>query len=418
MQQADQWKDIFSRILNGTATERETESFQSELLDGRVLLSAGNQSFEAGRDVVRSVVLLGNQKVHIRLDEERTDALRRKLFPVSKGVQPPFPSLLLVGRAGALRDIRSYLTRETQQRAIIIRGWPGVGKTSVLSALGRDARLLTDFPDGVLWTSLGPSPEILSVLASWGSALGTNSVLRAPTLDAACEQVARLLALKKMLLLVDDVWDSSHLATFMAVRGPDCRVLATTREPAVANAFTSSPTHVYALPVLEETYAWELFQAIAPEVVSQYESECRSLIRALEYLPLAIHVAARLVTSESRLGWGVADLLEDLKTGSAVLRECAPEDRLESGKIPTVAALLKKSTDLLDERVRECYAYLGVFAPKPATFDLAALRSVWELDDPKPVVRELAGRGLLEPVGYGRFQMHALLVAHARSLLT
>jgi hypothetical protein len=80
--------------------------------------------------------------------------------------------------------------------------------------------------------------------------------------------------------------------------------------------------------------------------------------------------------------------------------------------------LLQKSTDHLDSHTRECLAYLGAFAPKPATFDLADMKEVWEVDDPAPTARILIDRGLLEPVGSGRFQMHALLVTHARSLLT
>jgi len=60
---------------------------------------------------------------------------------------------------------------------------------------------------------------------------------------------------------------------------------------------------------------------------------------------------------------------------------------------------------------------LGAFAPKPATFDLAMMKAVWEVEDPRPAVRVLIDRGLLEPiVESGRFQMHALLVMHARSL--
>jgi hypothetical protein len=62
--------------------------------------------------------------------------------------------------------------------------------------------------------------------------------------------------------------------------------------------------------------------------------------------------------------------------------------------------------------------YLGAFAPKPATFDLPALQAVWQVDDPKPAVRQLVGHGLLEPVGGGRFQMHRILVDFARSLCT
>jgi hypothetical protein len=85
--------------------------------------------------------------------------------------------------------------------------------------------------------------------------------------------------------------------------------------------------------------------------------------------------------------------------------------------LPKLNALLSRSTKGLDEKTKECFAFLGAFAPKPATFDLAAMAAVWELADPKPIVRELVARGLLEAVGNGRFQMHALLVQHARSLL-
>ena len=42
--------------------------------------------------------------------------------------------------------------------------------------------------------------------------------------------------------------------------------------------------------------------------------------------------------------------------------------------------------------------------------------SVWDVDDPLPTIRTLVRRGLLEPIGDRRFQMHALLVLHANSL--
>jgi hypothetical protein len=102
------------------------------------------------------------------------------------------------------------------------------------------------------------------------------------------------------------------------------------------------------------------------------------------------------------------------------LEATAPADRVDLANetTPTVAVLLQKSTEYLDDNTRDCFAYLGVFAPKPATFDLAAMKAVWQVEDPKPIARQLADRGLLEPVGSGRFQMHALLVIHAKSLLT
>jgi hypothetical protein len=84
---------------------------------------------------------------------------------------------------------------------------------------------------------------------------------------------------------------------------------------------------------------------------------------------------------------------------------------------PTVAALLRRSTDALDAQTRRQFACLGLFVPKPASFDLGALAVAWDVADPRPIARVLVNRGLLEPVGGGRFQLHALLVLHARALL-
>lgn len=412
-----EWLELLNRILAGSASEQESDAFQANVIDGRILLSSANQSVGAGRDITQSVIMVGQNRLHIRLGDKQLETLRDRAFSKAQGLPPPFPSVLFLGREHDMDIVRQHLARVGPHQLLIVRGWPGVGKTTLVSAIGRDSRLLKHFPDGVLWTSLGQKPNLLSAFSSWGSALGTDAILRAPTEKAAIGQLSMLLATKRMLLMVDDVWDPSDLAPFLAARGSKCAVVATTRESTVADLFTVSQTEVYRLPVLDEPYALELFQAIAPEIVRQHPVQCRELVRALECLPLAIHVAARLLATESRLGWGVHELVEELKTGDPILTNLPPGDRLDGESRPTVAALLRKSTDLLSSAAREYYAFLGVFPPKPATFDLAMLRGVWEVEDPRPIVRELAGHGLLEPAGQGRFQMHALLVAHARSLL-
>jgi hypothetical protein len=160
-------------------------------------------------------------------------------------------------------------------------------------------------------------------------------------------------------------------------------------------------------------------QKLAPNVVLQHPDASRELVRELEGLPLAIQVAGHLLNVEASYGFDVSQLLVELRDGAKVIEAKAPADRsdLANETTPTVAALLQKSTERLDPLTRDCFAYLGAFAPKPATFDLEAMKDVWEIDDPKPIARQLVDRGLLEPVG-GRFQMHALLVSHARSLFT
>jgi len=59
---------------------------------------------------------------------------------------------------------------------------------------------------------------------------------------------------------------------------------------------------------------------------------------------------------------------------------------------------------------------MGVFSPKPATFSIGALAAIWKIDDPRQTIRLFVACGLMEPAENGRFQVHALLIAHARSL--
>jgi hypothetical protein len=300
-----------------------------------------------------------------------------------------------------------------------VRGWPGVGKSSAAAALAYDSEARRAYQDGILWISLGPKPSLLSALATWGRVLGTDELLKAPTLKQAIAQLTALLSRKRMLLIVDDVWETEHAAPFQQVRGDGCGLLFTTRETHVAEAIASVHAAIYNLPVLTHESALELLALLAPFTVSEYPNESRDLVRDLECLPLAVQVAGRTLNAEAKLGWSVKELLIQLRTGARIIEQKAPADRadLETQTIPTVAALLKQSTDRLDQFTRDCFAYLGPFAPKPATFDIDALKAVWQVEDPRPVVRDLVSHGLMEPVG-GRFRMHALLVAHARSLLT
>jgi predicted metal-dependent hydrolase len=221
-----------------------------------------------------------------------------------------------------------------------------------------------------------------------------------------------------MLLIVDDVWNAAAAAPFLKVRGRNSALLITTRLSRVAHELASSEKAIYKLPSLDEDAALLLLHQIVPSVVNQYPTECLQLVRELGTLPLALHIAGRMLREELKLGLSVIDLLEGLRQSSALFSEPAPIDRVE-GTLPiTISGLLRRSTDLLDKKTRERFAFLGALAPKPDTFDLDTLKALWQEKNPQDTIRILVNHGLLEPVGSGRFQMNALLVGYARSLLT
>jgi hypothetical protein len=341
------------------------------------------------------------------------------------GSAPPLPTLV-VGREDDLRHLKARLGIVGEGQASVlqvltaIRGWPGIGKTTVAAVLAHDSEVIDAFSDGILWTSLGPNPNLFSELATWGRALGTDDLLHAKTLEEASAQLTALLRNRRMLLIVDDVWQPQHAIPFK-VGGRECAMLVTTRVNSVAQALAPTANDIYRLPVLTDDKALELLEKLAPGVVADYRDQSLVLVKELEGLPLALQVAGHMLNIETSYGFGVTELLTELREGAKLLEATAPADRTDLVKetTPTVAALLQRSTERLDQLTRDCYAYLGVFAPKPATFDLAAMQAVWEVKDPKPIARALVDRGLLEYIQeMGRYQMHALLVMHAKSLLT
>lgn len=385
--------------------------------------SGGSQvnSSSAGRDIVNvsggNSTKIESQVNNTVINIGTTDYSR----PASA---PPRPSLML-GREDDMTALKSRLgaTRDSTtslQILTAIKGWPGVGKTTIASALAYDSDISRLFPDGVLWTSLGEHPDILSEMATWGRALGTDEILKANSIEDAQIILSGLLRNKRLLLIIDDVWSTQDALPFK-LGGVGCATLITTRLDGVANELAPTADSIYRLPVLKDDVALDLLRTLAPMAVQKHPDECLVLVKDLEGLPLALQVAGRLLNAEANYGFGVIELIAELKQGVKLLAANAPADRMDlvTETTPTIAALLQKSVERLDEHSRECYAYLGVFAPKPATFDTDAMKYVWQVEDTKTTIKTLVDRGLLEFVPeLGRYQMHALLVMLAKTLLT
>jgi hypothetical protein len=332
------------------------------------------------------------------------------------GNLPPVPALV-IGRDDARQEIKRRLGGSTTQSPVVIQGWPGIGKTTLMSVIAHDPDIHERFPDGVLWTSLGENPNVLTELITWGRALNSDTIHKVNSIDEASSHLTRLLRDKHMLLIVDDAWEVGHALPFR-VGGQGCAMLITTRMNDVSQQIAPQPEAIYKLPILTDESALDLLRTLAPEVVEGKPVASRELVLDLEGLPLAIQVAGRLLHTEHIMGWDITNLLAELREGARLLEADAPADRMDlvQETTPTIAVLLQRSTDLLGEDDRERFALLGVFAPKPATFDQDAIAAVWAIDNVRPTVRKLVDRGLLEPVGHGRFQMHALLVMHAKSM--
>jgi DNA-binding SARP family transcriptional activator len=328
---------------------------------------------------------------------------------------PPPPSLM-IGREGALADVRQRLHPQHAPAEVIVQGYPGIGKTTLSAALAYDRTLHAEYPDGVLWAALGEQPSVAVLLDQWARALGLPEDTGQP-LETQSARLRAHLAQRAVLLIVDDVWEVSHALPFR-VGGARCATLMTTRFNDVARTLCSRADSLYKLPIIDDRAAMALMYTLAPALREADTPDLLELVHDLEGLPLALQVAGRLLHAEMSMGWGIGALVAELREGRRLLESQAPADRHEVAlqASPTVSALLQRSVARLTADLQEKFALLGVFAPKPATFSLQAVSAIWREAAPQAAVRTLADRGLLEPSGDGRFQMHALLVMHARSM--
>lgn len=375
-------------------------------------------------NITAPVITGDHSQVRYELGEDLYEHRRAMESPL--GTAPPVPDMF-VGRSEDLRELKLRFERASKSEATAapvqvltaVRGWPGVGKTALAAALAHDEEVRQMFPDGVLFASLGQAPDVLSMVVAWARSLGAADLSDAETVSEASGRLRAAMMDKRALLILDDVWEAAH-AVPLTVGGPCCGTLVTTRLDRVARDISPDASGIYRLKVLPEEEALQLLDQLAPGAVAEHPERSHELVRELDGLPLALRVAGGLLAAEASAGFGAGELLEELREGKRLLEEEAPASyQLASGEVsPTIAALLRRSTDRLDALRRKRFALLGVLAPRPVSFGQNAAQDVWGTkQDPRPTLRALLDRGLLESAGEGRFQMHSLLSAFATSLL-
>ena len=336
-------------------------------------------------------------------------------------IVPALPPQGIIGRDESLTQVYDLLGLDSDAKEIppiALRGLGGIGKTTLAIALGRLSLVQEHFPDGVLWASVGPTPTIRLLLVGWGRALGVDLL---PERDErACkERLQAILYHRRVLLLVDDVWEVVHGHHFI-VAGPACRTLFTTRETPVAHALATRE-RTLRVDVLKPEDALALLQRLALEAVAGDRENAMRLCERVEFLPLALTLAGRLLADEAdvptRMQRLVGDLIERRESRLHLLQA---EGRLGiTGEEPfSLQAILALSVDRLDKVDQERFAMASIFGGDPLTWEINAAAFVWEcsVEEAEESVARFIQRGLVERRGE-RYWMHALLADYAAEMM-
>jgi predicted ATPase/DNA-binding winged helix-turn-helix (wHTH) protein len=194
-------------------------------------ISALRAAFGAERELIRTVAGRGYQFTgEIRPPPEdiveRTDATPTDRGSALLPSNLPEPVSDLIGRHDELREALSLVA---DHRLVTLTGAGGIGKTRLALATAR--QLLLDFADGVWLAEFAPLTDPGLVPATVAAAVG----LELPGEEISTERVARALASRRLLLVLDNcehvVDAAAEMAERLLLTNPALHLIATSREP-------------------------------------------------------------------------------------------------------------------------------------------------------------------------------------------
>ncbi|MGA9996693.1 MAG: TIR domain-containing protein, partial [Pyrinomonadaceae bacterium] len=109
-----------------------------------------------------------------------------------------------------------------------LRGAGGYGKTTLARSLCHNVQVREAFDDGILWVTLGENPGDLTRRIEDLIYILSNERPGFSDINAATARLVELLADRDILIVVDDLWNGTHLRPFTQ-GGPRCARLVTTR---------------------------------------------------------------------------------------------------------------------------------------------------------------------------------------------
>ncbi|HAB19657.1 MAG TPA: hypothetical protein DCE44_24890 [Verrucomicrobiales bacterium] len=295
----------------------------------------------------------------------------------------PRPAPLEALKESLLKDSSSHVAITGQGQAIGVQGMGGLGKSALAAAAAHDTDIRKGFPDGVVWLSVGQQPNLIELQGALLKAL-TGEVPGLATVRECADAIREALTGRKVLVILDDVWEADHASLFRAIPA-GCRLLVTTRNAEVLVGLGAQEQRLDLLSPLESL---KILAEWSGRPADALPAEAEEIVKECGRLPLALAAVGALV----RLGpTGWKDALTRLQRSDLdALKKAFPEY-----PYPHLLRALDVSVEALPEDDRARYLDLAVF-PEDVDIPESPLRTLWGLDDldTRAVMNRLAVRSL------------------------
>lgn len=203
------------------------------------------------------------------------------------------PSVPTVGLESTLNEAWRYLEEE-HVVMIGIYGMGGVGKTTILNQINNKFKSTLHGFDVIIWLNVSKDHKLEKVQEDIGEKLGySDGEWRNKGVDQKATDILRILSDKKIVLLLDDLWERVDLTTIgipCSSREHGNKIVFTTRSLEVCGQMEVQKR--IKVECLDADQAWELFEKkdgkevldshhYIPDLAQQVVKECGGLPLAL-----------------------------------------------------------------------------------------------------------------------------------------
>lgn len=288
-----------------------------------------------------------------------------------------------------------------------LTGPPGFGKTVLADWSAHQLR--SAFPDGVLRIELGQEPTDQELIA-WLTDLCRVFESECPPFSTplfAARHLADVLAHRRVLLIVDDLWRKSDLAPFLQL-GPSTVLLITTRNP------DALPVEIE--PVVVRAFREDTTREVLGHGFDEPAMDWSDLAARTGGWPLLAGLANGVLHAEVKAGAPLVaaaqDLAHTLATGGPAALDPADQGDRDRAISTTVELSLDRLQQSHGDIAASRFIQLAVF-PEGVDIPLELLAAWWRqsLLDVRALARTLLGMSLIESyhAGTATIRVHDVL---------
>jgi WD40 repeat protein len=318
-----------------------------------------------------------------------------------------------VQRPREFEQLIAKLVDENRESPIAIttalQGAGGYGKTTLAIALCHDDRVMGAFDDGILWVTLGQSPNILGELTKLYEALTGDQPDFVDEIQAELK-LREKLENRNCLLVIDDVWQMARLEPFLQGGKKTCARLITTRR--LDLVFDAKRVQVDSMTPKESV---ALLAARLPGEHRPSDLQpLRYLSSRLMEWPLLLKLAAGVIRARLERGDTLEGALDYVNRAyeRRGLTAFDPKDALKRND--AVAKSIEATLELLDKDERTRLSELAIF-PEDIDVPLPIIELLWGFDDldTEDIAKRLADFALLDlDLGKGLTRLHDEIRLH------